>query len=99
MASFASELRRQLASGSRSGPRRGRSPDRVAELAGLIDAAGRWDGSGVSLHTGSASVARSAVRLWRSEFGLYPGIQPRKPPRGNFGRASYVVRAEGNRAV
>lgn len=102
MASFASELRRQLAaaaSGSRKGPRRGRSPERVAELAGLVDAAGRWDGSGVSLHTGSAAVARSAVRLWRSEFGLYPAIHPRKTPRANFGRVSYVVRAEGNRAV
>jgi DNA-binding transcriptional regulator WhiA len=89
--SFGSEIRRQLASGTSSGPRRG---DR-AELAGLLDAAGKWDGSGVFLDTPSAAVARSAVRLWRHEFGVVSKLSPAGTDR--FGRARYSVRTGGIR--
>ena len=70
MPSFAYELKRQLAA-------RMRNPDsgfRKAELAGLVDAAGTRDDLGVTLRTSSAAVARSVVRIWRSEFGLEPRL-------------------------
>ena len=87
-------MRRELAAGTASGPRR---PTDRAELAGLLDAAGRWDESGVTFHTPSAAVARSVVRLWRSEFGLDSRLSPADTDR--FGRARYAVRTEGNRAI
>ena len=77
MPSFASELRRQLAARV-SGPGRG------AELAGLLDAAGTVDETGATIRTTSSPVARSVVRLWRSEFGLEPRLSPSSP--GSFGR-------------
>ena len=89
MASFASEIRRQLASETATGHRR----DHRAELAGLVDAVGVRDGPGVTLHTRSAAVARSVVRLWRREFGLEPRLSPVEPD--SFGRARYAVRVEG----
>ena len=86
-------MRRQLAAGAASGPRGvGRS-----ELAGLVDASGVWDEEGVTLRTPSAAVARSVVRLWRSEFGLNSRLSPADTDR--FGRARYAVRTEGNRAI
>ncbi len=94
MPSFASELRRQLA--ARTGTSGGGS-HRRAELAGLVDAGGVCDGSGVTLRTPSAAVARSVVRLWRSQFGLDPRLFP--PGPNPFGRARYAVRVEGNRAL
>ena len=62
-----------------------------------MDAAGVWDADGVTLRTPSAAVARAAVRLWRSEFGLDSGLSPAGPDR--FGRTRYAVRTEGNRAL
>jgi len=91
--SFASELKRQLA--ARTGDPG--SPNRRAELAGIVDAAGACDDSGVTLRTSSAAVARSVVRLWRSEFGLEPRLERSGPDL--FGQARYAVRVEGNRAV
>jgi hypothetical protein len=93
MPSFASEARRQLAAGAASNPGRA---DR-AELAGLVDAAGVWEGQGVTVRTSSAAVARAAVRLWRSEFGLHSKLSPAGPDR--FGRTRYAVRTEGNGAL
>ena len=93
MASFASEGRRQLAAGTTSGPR----PIDRSELAGLLDAAGRWDQKGVTFRTSSAAVARSVLRLWRSEFGLDSRLSPADTDR--FGRARYAVRIQGNRAI
>lgn len=104
MASYAAELRRLLAAetagGGRSSPQR-RSPQRVAELAGLVHGSGGWGDSlsDLSVSTTSASVARSASRLLRSEFGLEPRLEDRRGERGTFGRARYVVVAEGNRAL
>lgn len=95
MPSFASELRRQLA--ARTGNPKAGDPHRRVELAGLVDSAGACDDSGVTVSTPSAAVARSVVRLWRSEFGLEPRLSPSGP--GSFGRARYAVRVEGNRAV
>ncbi len=92
MPSFASELRRQLAAGSPAG-----DPLLKVELAGLVDAAGLEDGSGITLRTPSAAVARSVVRLWRSEYGLEPRLSP--SGQDTFGRTRYAVRVEGNRAV
>jgi DNA-binding protein WhiA len=92
--SFASELRRQLA--ARTGTPESGTYQRP-ELAGLVDAAGACDDSGVTLRTSSAAVARSVVRLWRSEFGLEPRLSPSGP--GPFGWARYAVRVEGNQAV
>jgi cell division protein WhiA len=91
-------VRRQLAAGTASGPgaRSRRRTDR-AELAGLVDAAGEWDERGVTVRTPSAAVARSLVRLWRSEFGLESKLSPAGPDR--FGRSRYAVRAEGNGAI
>lgn len=89
LSSYASEIRRQLASGAASGSRR----TRRAELAGLIDAAGTPDIGGVTFHTRSAAVARSVVRLWRREFGLEPGLSLISPD--SFGRRRYLVRVEG----
>ncbi len=98
MPSFASELRRQLAARTgTSGGAQGDGPLGKTELAGLVDAAGVHDGSGVTLYTPSAAVARSLVRLWRSEFGLEPRLDASGPDP--FGRARYAVRVEGNRAV
>jgi DNA-binding protein WhiA len=91
--SFASEVRRQLAAGTASGSR----PTDRSELAGLLDAAGRWDEGGVTFRTPSAAVARSVVRLWRSEFGLDSRLSPSDKDR--FGRTRYEVRTEGNRAI
>jgi cell division protein WhiA len=86
-------VRRQLAAGTASGSR----PTDRAELAGLLDAAGRWDERGVTFRTPSAAVARSVVRLWRSEFGLDSRLSPADKDR--FGRTRYEVRTEGNRAI
>lgn len=72
---------------------------RVAELAGLIDASGSWDEGGVTFFTSSVAVARSAVRLWRSEFGLDAGLSPAHSLPDRFGRSRHAVRAEGNRAL
>src|SRR5918998_3810088 len=91
--SFASEVRRQLAAGPGDGYERRPRP----ELAGLVDAAGEWDEGGVTVRTPSAAVARSIVRLWRSEFGLDSRISPAGPDR--FGRTRYAVRTEGNGAL
>jgi DNA-binding protein WhiA len=91
--SFASELRRELAARTASGRR---SRDRP-ELAGLLDAAGRWNSGGVTFRTSSAAVARSVVRLWRSEFGLESRLSPADTDR--FGRTRYAVRTEGNGAI
>jgi DNA-binding protein WhiA len=86
-------VRRQLAAGASSRARRvGRS-----ELAGLVDASGVWDEEGVTLPTTSAAVARSAVRLWRSEFGVESRLSPIDPDR--FGRTRYAVRTAGNGAI
>jgi DNA-binding protein WhiA len=86
-------VRRQLAAGTASGPR----PTDRSELAGLLDAAGRWDQKGVTFRTSSAAVARSVLRLWRSEFGLDSRLSPADTDR--FGRARYAVRTQGNRAI
>jgi DNA-binding protein WhiA len=86
-------VRRQLAAGTTSGP----GPADRPELAGLLDAAGRWDEQGVTFRTPNAAVARSVVRLWRSEFGLDSRLSPADTDR--FGRARYAVRTEGNRAI
>lgn len=94
MPSFTSELRRQLA--ARTGAQEG-GAYRKAELAGLVDAIGIHDDSGVTLRTTSAAVARSVLRLWRSEFGLESRLSP--PGSGFFGWTHYVVRVEGNRAL
>jgi DNA-binding protein WhiA len=93
--SFASEIRRQLA--ARTAQPRGAGP--TAELAGLVDAAGSVDEGGITVRTASAAVARSLVRLWRSEFGLEPRLSPPEAKTGAFGRRRHAVRVEGNRAV
>jgi DNA-binding protein WhiA len=62
-----------------------------------VDAAGIREDSAVTLRTHSAAVARSLVRLWRSEFGLEPRLFP--PGPNSFGRVRYAVRVEGNRAL
>jgi DNA-binding protein WhiA len=86
-------VRRQLAAGAASGAwGAGRS-----ELSGLVDAAGVWDERGVILRTPSAAVARSVVRLWRSEFGVESRLSPIDPDR--FGRTRYAVRTAGNGAI
>lgn len=87
-------MRRQLAAGTSGGSADGRWRN---ELAGLVDAAGEWDERGVTIRTPSAAVARSAVRLWRSEFGLESRPSPAGPDR--FGRSRYAVRAEGNGVI
>jgi DNA-binding protein WhiA len=87
-------VRRELAAGTASGSKR---PTDRSELAGLLDAAGRWDANGVTFRTPSAAVARSVVRLWRSEFGLESRLSPADTDR--FGRARYAVRTEGNGAI
>jgi cell division protein WhiA len=86
-------VRRQLAAGTASGS----DPTDRSALAGLLDAAGRWDEKGVTFRTPNAAVARSVVRLWRSEFGLDSRLSPADADR--FGRARYAVRTEGNRAI
>ena len=95
MPSFASEIRRQLA--ARTAQPHGADP--TAELAGLVDAAGSVDEGGITVRTTSAAVARSLVRLWRSEFGLEPRLSPPEAKTGAFGRRRHAVRVEGNRAV
>ena len=86
-------MRRQLAAGTVSSARGvGRY-----ELAGLVDAAGVWDEESVTLRTPSAAVARSVVRLWRSEFGVESRLSPIDPDR--FGRTRYAVRTAGNGAI
>jgi DNA-binding protein WhiA len=86
-------VRRQLAAGAASGAwGAGRS-----ELSGLVDAAGVWDERGVILRTPSAAVARSVVRLWRSEFGVESRLSPIDADR--FGRTRYAVRTAGNGAI
>ncbi|MGH3146165.1 MAG: DNA-binding protein WhiA [Rubrobacter sp.] len=62
-----------------------------------MDAAGVWDAWGVTVRTPSAAVARAAMRLWRSEFGLQSRLSPAGPDR--FGRTRYAVRTEGNGVV
>ena len=94
MPSFASEIRRQLAARTAQL----KSAGSTAELAGLVDAAGSVDDSGITVRTTSAAVARSLVRLWRSEFGLEPRLSPPEKT-GAFGRRRHAVRVEGNRAV
>ena len=94
--SFASELKRQLAARTATDIRR----THRQELAGLMDAAGRWDEgepAGVTFSTRNAAVARSVVRLLRSEFGLESRLSPVGPDR--FGRARYAVYAGGNGAL
>jgi DNA-binding protein WhiA len=86
-------VRRELAAGTATGLR----PTDRAELAGLLDAAGHWDEQGVTFRTQHAAVARSVVRLWRSEFGLDSRLSPADTDR--FGRTRYAVRTEGNRAI
>ena len=86
-------MRRQLAAGTAAEPGRRSRP----ELAGLVDAAGSWDENGLTFRTSSAAVARSVVRLWRSEFGLDSRLSPTEPDR--FGRTRYAVRTEGNGAI
>ncbi len=66
-------------------------------MAGLVDAAGSRDGTGVTLRTRSAAVARSALRLWRREFGLEPRLSP--AVTDSFGHARYTVRVEGDEAL
>jgi cell division protein WhiA len=51
----------------------------------------------VLFRTPSAAVARSVLRLWRSQFGLIPRLSP--ADRDSFGRTRYEVRVEGNRAI
>jgi DNA-binding protein WhiA len=84
-------VRRQLAAGIATS-----SVGRY-ELAGLVDASGIWDEGGVTLRTPSAAVARSVVRLWRSEFGVDSRLSPIEPDR--FGRTRYAVRTAGNGAI
>jgi len=94
--SFASEIKRQLAARTATDTRRTHRP----ELAGLMDAAGTWDEgepAGVTFLTRSAAVARSVVRLLRSEFGLESRLSPVGADR--FGRARYAVYAGGNGAL
>jgi DNA-binding protein WhiA len=86
-------VRRQLAASTASGA----GPTGRYELAGLLDAAGRWDERGVTFRTSSAPVTRSVLRLWRSEFGLDSRLSSADTDR--FGRARYAVRTEGNRAI
>lgn len=93
MVSFSAEVRRQIAAEAGVGRRRTGRP----ELAGLLDAAGRWDEEGATLRTSSAAVARSVMRLWRAEFGVEARLSPVEPDR--FGRARYAVRAEGERVL
>ena len=99
LASFAAEVRRQLAAATVKGAGGSASAGRAAELAGLIDASGLWDETGVTFFTSSIAVARSAVRLWRSEFGLDAGLSPVHALPDRFGRSRHAVRAEGNRAL
>ncbi|CAA9409431.1 Transcription_WhiA [uncultured Rubrobacteraceae bacterium] len=84
-------MRRQLAANAAS------SVAGRCELAGLVDASGTWDERGVTLRTPSAAVARSVVRLWRSEFGVESRLSPIEPDR--FGRTRYAVRTAGNGAI
>ena len=84
-------MRRQLAAGAAT------SAVGRHELAGLVDASGIWDEEGVALRTPSAAVARSVVRLWRSEFGVDSRLSPIEPDR--FGRTRYAVRTAGNGAI
>jgi DNA-binding protein WhiA len=62
-----------------------------------VDAAGTTDASGVTIKTTSPAVARGAVRLWRSEFGLSPRLTTSST--GPFGRPTYAVRVEGEEAL
>lgn len=91
--SFAAEVRRELASRSSGGLRRGGR----AELAGLVDACGELDADGATLKTLSAAVARSAVRLFRGVLSLDSTLTPAESDR--FGRPVYAVRAAGEQAV
>lgn len=97
MGSYAAELRRRLAAESSRVARAAR--ERVAELSGLFDAAGDRSESGISIDASSAAVARSVMRLLRSEFGVEPELSGHGSSPGSFGRARYVVRAGGNRAL
>jgi len=95
--SFASEIKRQLASRTASGTASDTRRTHRQELAGLMDAAGEWDASGVTFSTRNAAVARSVVRLLRAEFGMHSRLSPVGPDR--FGRARYAVYAGGNGAL
>jgi len=102
LASYAAELRRLLAAETADAPGKPRSPGRTAELAGLVDASAGYavgSGAGLRVSTTSASVARSAARLLRSEFGLDPRLDGGRAVRGGFGRSRYVVVSDGNRAL
>lgn len=99
MASYAAELRRRLAAETSHSTQRSKSGERVAELAGLFDAAGACSESGLSIDASSAAVARSALRLLRSEFGVEPELSGHGSSPGSFGRARYVVRAGENRSL
>jgi DNA-binding protein WhiA len=94
VASFASEVRRQISSSAPAS-----SGEKIALLAGLIDASGDIDGDTLSFRTTSAPVARLAVRLLLSGFGLDARLSRRVPARDRFGRLRYTVEAAGNRAV
>ena len=95
MPSFASEIRRQLAARTTDPKAAGLK----AELAGLVDSAGSVDGGGITIPTASAAVARSVLRLWRSEFGLESRLSSAQPKTGAFGRHRYAIEIRGNRAV
>ena len=64
-----------------------------------MDASGRWDDGGVTCFTSSAAVARSVVRLWRTEFGLESEIFREGASPEYFGRPRYAVRTWGNGAL
>ena len=95
MPSFASEIRRQLA--ARTTDPKAAGPK--AELAGLVDAAGSVGEGGTTIRTASPAVARSVLRLWRSQFGLEPRLSSPQTKGGAFGRQRYAVEVGGNRAV
>lgn len=100
MASYAAELRRRLAAESlRDSQTGGDHRERLAEISGLVDAAGKGTRSGLELDVSSAPVARSAVRLLRAQFGVEPELIGHGASPGSFGRARYVVRIGGNRAL
>lgn len=90
-------MRRQLASETSGASGTDSRSFRRAELAGIVDAAGTWDGGSVTVLLSSAAVARSVMRLWRAEFGLDSKLSPVAPDR--FGRARYAVRTAGNGAM
>lgn len=77
----------------------GSSAERRAELAALIDAAGVWDGEGVTFRASHAAVVRSVMRLWRREFAVPASLHEAGISPDSFGRSRYAVRASGNRTL